>query len=153
MDIVTLYHMFMGSAIGVFLIQWLKNAKWFPWAQATGTKTANRIVAIILALFGATGVHYVWDPTAHTLLLTNLTVVGIVTALWHWFSQFVTQETLYQATANRNGVTNHLSVVAPVGTVGTIAPTPQEQKVLDAQKKVKEAQEELQKAQQEQKKP
>ncbi len=152
MDIVTLYHMFMGSAIGVFLMQYLKNAKWFPWAQATEAKLANRIVAIIVALFAATGIGHVWDPTAHTLLFTNLTVVGVATSLWHWFSQFVMQETVYQATANKNG--NGVKLTAPVGTVGTIIPIPQDlQKLLDAQKKVKEAQEELQKVQQEQKKP
>ena len=141
MDIATLWHMFMGSAIGVFLIQWLKNQKWFPWAQATGTKTANRIVGLVMSLFAATGIGHVWDPTNHTLMLTNLTVVGIATALWHWFQQFLAQETMYQMTANKV-----VPQMAQVGVVGTIIPA-QSQKVLDAQKKLKDAQDELEKLQ------
>ena len=115
MDIVTFYHMFMGSAIGVFLLQYLKNAKWFPWAQTAGTKYVNRAMAIIIAILSATGIGHVWDPAAHTLMFTNLTVGGIAIALWHWLQQFIMQETVYQATANKAA-----SQMAHVGSVGTI---------------------------------
>lgn len=101
MDAQVLWHMFISSAMGVALLQWLKKAPWFPFAKQVGTKKMNRVLAIILALFGATGISYVWNPQQHTLLLTNLSLWGVINALWHWIQQFVLQETVYQATANR----------------------------------------------------
>lgn len=101
MTVAALWHTFMVSAIGVFIVQKLKAAKWFPWAQQIGTAGANRVIAAIIALFGATGVTYVWNAQAHSLLLSGLSLVGIGTALWHWFNQFVAQEVMYQTTVNK----------------------------------------------------
>ena len=101
MEAQTIWHMFISSAMGVALLQWLKRASWFPWAQQAGTKTSNRVMAIIIALFGATGISYAWNPENHTLLLMNLSFWGVTNALWHWIQQFILQETVYQATANR----------------------------------------------------
>lgn len=113
-NLALIWHMFIASAMGVALLQYLKKAQWFKWAQVVGTRTANRVISIVIALCGATGVGHVWDPHAHTLLLTNLSLLGIVTALWHWLQQFVLQETIYQATANKNGYP------AQIGVTGTI---------------------------------
>jgi hypothetical protein len=103
MDVNIIWHIFITSSIGVALLQYLKAAKWFKWAQYVGTKNANRVLALIISLCSATGVHYVWNAKAGTLMLTGLTLTGIGTHVWHWAQQFITQETIYQMTANKNG--------------------------------------------------
>jgi len=114
MDVQTLWHMFIASSFGIAFMQYLKNAKWFPWAQQMGTKYANRALAIVVSLFGATGIHYAWDPQAHTLLLMNLTFWGIANSLWHWGQQFILQEFMYQASVNNR------TQFPRVGATGTI---------------------------------
>ena len=115
MDVQTLWHMFMASALGIALLQKLKSAKWFPWAEMVGTKTMNRVFGIAISLLGVTGVHYAWTLApdgSHTLMLTNISLWGIANATWHWFQQWIMQETVYQMSLNR--------LPAQVGVTGTI---------------------------------
>jgi len=100
-----IWHTFLSSAAGVALLQWLKKAKWFPWLQQVGTTLPNRIGAILVAIAGVTGIHYVYDPVGHSLLIPNFTWAAIGAGLWHWAQQFIMQEFVYQATSNKTAVT------------------------------------------------
>jgi hypothetical protein len=96
---------FTLSAVAVYLLQILKNAKWFPWLKAEAAK-ANRIASIILAFVGSVWTQWQWtaDPTTgtHTLIISGLSWAAVGLALWHWASHFAMQETIYRATSNRS---------------------------------------------------
>ena len=103
MDITVAYvwHTFITSALAVAALQKLKSASWFPWLTSESSTIIKVVFAVIAAITAATGVSYVWDPTAHTLLISGLSWSAIGTALWHFVNQFIAQETAYQATAAR----------------------------------------------------
>src|ERR1700758_4215039 len=76
-------------------LQWLKSASWFPVLQNEGTKVANTIAAVIAAAVAITGLDYTFDPTAHTLLISNFSLAMVATAVWHWATQYVIQQGWY----------------------------------------------------------
>jgi len=89
------------SGVVVFLIQWLKKSRHFPWITAEKTKLL-RALAVIGAAAGAVGIHYTWNPAAHSLTIENLTIAGIVGMAVALVKSFVTQEIIYQSAA-KNG--------------------------------------------------
>jgi hypothetical protein len=93
---------FTSSAVSVWLMQWLKNSKWFPLLKE-GQAALNRTAAVVVAFLSSLGVHFVWDGTAHTLLITGLTLSGIGAMAWHFINQMAAQETIYQMSVNKPG--------------------------------------------------
>ena len=88
---------FTTGALTVAAMNWLKGQPWFPLVQA-GKAKLNRSVAAFVALCGSLGIHFVWNPVDHSLLIQNLTLSVIGLSLYHWVSQMATQEVIYQAT-------------------------------------------------------
>ena len=89
------------GAVMSWILQALKNAKWFPILQQDGTKVANIIAAIISSGVAITGLTYVYDPQAHTLLIQNFGLALVANAVWHWLTQYVMQEGWYQVMFNK----------------------------------------------------
>lgn len=92
-----------SSAIFVMIIQWLKNASWFPLLQKE-KKFALRIASIIFAFLGHAGASYVWNPAARQLVLTIPTFWSVLVYLWHVTNHYALQEITYQAVLNKTVV-------------------------------------------------
>lgn len=86
------------AALISFVMAQLKKSRWFPWLS-TETAKANRIVAIVLSGFGALGVHIQFDHTAHTALITGLSLTAVLAGLWHWATQFAVTHGWFKATS------------------------------------------------------
>lgn len=84
---------FTTGALTVAAMNWLKGQPWFP-----GKAKLNRSVAAFVAFCTSLGVHFVWNGTEHSLLITGLTLSVIAGTVYHWASQMATQEVIYQAT-------------------------------------------------------
>ena len=67
------------SAMSVAVIQWLKNAKFIPFVTQHSTGI-NRALGWATALMSATGLHYKYDASNGTLILTGLTLTAIAHA-------------------------------------------------------------------------
>jgi len=102
---------FSATVCFVWAIQQLKKAKWFPLLEQKGQWLIKRGVSIIGAFFIHTSIGYVWNPTLDAngnrhLDLAIPTFAVMAVGLWHWFSQFVIQESWYQAAYNRFGLSS-----------------------------------------------
>lgn len=106
---------FTSSAIVVYAMQRLKQAKWFPLVQADRAKL-NRLFSIGAAAIGAMSVEWVWDPSVRSLTIHIPTLWVAIVGLWHWLNHYAMQETIYQATgarpANGNGKPTPVSTSA-----------------------------------------
>jgi hypothetical protein len=108
-----------ASAVFVFLLQWLKNSRWFPWISQE-TYKLNRVLAIAAAGLSAVGVNYQVvhpGPGDWTIAITGLTAAGISAAGVMWLKQFCVQELTYRmavkaVNSNGNGKTNGVAPVA-----------------------------------------
>ena|ERR1700678_2105555 len=94
---------FATSGLGVYFMQWLKGAKWFPWLTKETAKL-NRGASVVLAAITAWGISYKWSPQHASGVLGVLSVSIPTLAVfsmgaWHWAVQFVSQETIYRATS------------------------------------------------------
>jgi len=89
-----------GASVAV--INWLKASPYFP---SITQEKANllRILAVITSGIGTLGITYTWDPAAHSLTLTGLSIAGAFTAFIAWAKSFLFQEVTYQATRKTNG--------------------------------------------------
>lgn len=113
-----LFSHFTSAALVVYLIQVLKNAKWFPWLQAGGQIWAKRIVSILGALAAHTGISYAWHSIASTtggyqLVITIPPLPFIAEFVWRWAGQYVMQEGWYKMVYDKlsiPGVKNPLPV-------------------------------------------
>lgn len=85
---------FTSAAVVVYVLQLIKRSTWFPWLTIE-TKKANRIVAALGAAASALGVHFAFDMQAGSLLITGLTVTGVLHGGWHWLNAMAIQQTLY----------------------------------------------------------
>jgi hypothetical protein len=92
-----------AGAIAVFIIQLLKKWEAVPWISNL-TPRVNRLVAIVGAFCSAIGVHVAYSSVQHTLLISGLTLTGILGMGWVWVKQFALQEWIYQSAANRTKV-------------------------------------------------
>lgn len=106
-----LFSHFTSAALVVWIIQVLKNAKWFPWLQNEGQVWTKRIVSIFGALAAHTGINYAWH-TGGTLpsgvqyqLILNIPPLSILAQfLWRWAGQYVLQHGWYQLVYNKVSV-------------------------------------------------
>jgi hypothetical protein len=92
-----------AGAVAVFLIQKLKGWSALPWISRL-TPAVNRAVAILSAFLTAIGVHFAYSAVNHTLIISGLTLTGILGMVWVWIKQFALQEYIYQSAANRSKV-------------------------------------------------
>ncbi len=77
------------------LLKVLKYQKWFP-LMAQEAKVLNRIFAGFVAFVAAIGVHWTFDMTTGTMIITGLTMAGIAHAIWAWFEQFALQQGVFK---------------------------------------------------------
>jgi hypothetical protein len=92
-----------AGAVAVFIIQRLKAWSALPWISHW-TPKMNRAVAIVSSFLTAIGVHVAYSSVEHTLLISGLTLTGILGMMWVWLKQFALQEYVYQSAANRTKV-------------------------------------------------
>lgn len=94
------------SAVSVFVIQKLKQAKWFT-LITPDSKTMNTIASAVAAALAATGVHIAFASDTGTLTVTGLSMTTIGAGAWAWLKSFVLNEWIYQSTrqAGTPGVT------------------------------------------------
>jgi hypothetical protein len=92
-----------AGAMAVFIIQRMKNWSALPWITHW-TPMVNRAIAILSAFLTAVGVHIAYSSVEHTLLISGLTLTGILGMMWVWVKQFALQEYVYQSAANRTKV-------------------------------------------------
>jgi hypothetical protein len=89
-----------SAGILVFILQ---QAKRFSLLGGLGSWT-YRIISILWALVSTIIVSMEWSgnlANGGTLILVLPGLGGALVALWHWISQYATQEIVYQATAAR----------------------------------------------------
>jgi hypothetical protein len=72
------------------VLAYLKTAKWAPWFDAH-SKSINHIFLLISSAAGALGVHWTWDATNHSLIITGISAVAILHGLWEWTKQWTVQ--------------------------------------------------------------
>jgi len=92
-----------ASAVAVFVIQLMKRWSALPWITHW-TPRVNRVVAIASSFLTAIGVHIAYSSVEHTVVISGLTLTGILGMLWVWVKQFALQEYVYQSAANRTKV-------------------------------------------------
>jgi hypothetical protein len=92
-----------SGAVTVFIIQLMKRWSALPWITHW-TPKVNRAVAIIGSFCTAVGVHFAYSAVEHTVVISGLTLTGILGMAWVWIKQFALQEYVYQSAANRTKV-------------------------------------------------
>jgi hypothetical protein len=92
-----------AGALSVFIIQKLKGWSALPWISHW-TPMVNRAVAIGSSFLTAVGIHMAYSSVDHTLLISGLTLPGVLGMAWVWTKQFALQEYVYQSSANRTKV-------------------------------------------------
>jgi len=115
-----------SNAVVILIIQKLKSSKAFPWISSE-TKRLNTLLAYLGSLLAAVGVHASYDHATGTLVITGLTMMGILHGLWTWLQSYATQELMYQGFFNKpvtpsTTVTVDSKPAVSVETVGTVAP-------------------------------
>jgi hypothetical protein len=95
-----LFSHFTSAALVVWLIQVLKNAKWFPWLQNEGQIWTKRLVSIAGALAAHTGINYAWHSLAaasggYQLIVTIPPLQIVLQFVWRWAGQYALQHGYY----------------------------------------------------------
>jgi hypothetical protein len=115
-----LFSHFTSAALVVYIIQFLKKTKYFPWLQVEGQVILKRGFSIFGALVSNTGMAYTWHaaPTggSHILTLTIPPLAVMAVALWRFAGQFILQEGWYKVVYNKialPGVPNPLPAPEP----------------------------------------
>jgi hypothetical protein len=93
-----------SSGITVFVLQWLKNSKYFPWITEE-KMWLLRGLSGLAAAGTAVGISTTWNGANHELVIGGLTLTAVVAAVWAFAKQFVMNEMVWQATKSKNGTT------------------------------------------------
>ena len=88
-----------SSAVVVYAIEILKHSKWFPWLSEE-TPKLNRLAAVIGSFGAAVGIHFAYDAQNGALLITGLTVAGILHGAWHFAQQYALTQLAYDSAIN-----------------------------------------------------
>jgi hypothetical protein len=83
------------AIIAVGLIQFLKNAPWFPGVTKENPKI-NAIFGVLVAAACATGIEYHYDPVAGAFWVTGLKVAAIKSGLLGFAKQWALQQFLWK---------------------------------------------------------
>jgi hypothetical protein len=89
---------FTASAVIVFIGRVLEQ--WIP-ATAAFPSTLKRAVYWIIAALSALGVHAAFTSSTGTLVITGLTVGGMLGAAWHWIQSVALQEFVHRSTKEK----------------------------------------------------
>jgi hypothetical protein len=85
-----------GTAlIAALAIQALKNSGWATWFNRE-TGKANLFLSLVVAAIAQAGIHWTYDATAGTLVITGLTMAA-AHALYQTSLQFSAQHVWYKA--------------------------------------------------------
>lgn len=113
--------LFSSGALVVFLLQWVKKSKYAPFITAETAKL-NRAVAWLAAGGAAIGIRATFDPQAHSLLITGLSLG----AVWHgaaqWMHSIVMQEVLYAGVQIKDKLTAMGAPVQALAQAAVAAP-------------------------------
>lgn len=99
------------GTIGAGLLAYLKSAKWTPWFNKHSAKI-NHAWLVATSAIGALGVHYTWDATNHSLVISGLSLVTLGHAAWEWSKQWTVQYLV------------HRGAFGPVSVPGDAPPVP-----------------------------
>jgi hypothetical protein len=94
---------FGTGAFVVFLMQLMKKWSALPWISQW-TPRVNRAVAVLASFLSTIGIHTAYSSVNHTLLISGLSLTGILGMIVVWAKQFAYQEFIYQSAANRTKV-------------------------------------------------
>jgi hypothetical protein len=94
MDPSTLAPAAIAQALAVFIIQKLKQAKWFPWLTQNSA-LANRIVAYAIAIVSAAGITWQWHADQGQFVIGGLMWSTILQGLVTAGTGIVTNEVTY----------------------------------------------------------
>lgn len=92
---------FTMSAIIVTVINWLKASRYFPWITKEKT-TLLRLLSVLGAAATSVGITWAWNPAAHSMTITGLTLTAVLMLLWTVVKSFAMNEVVFQAT-KKNG--------------------------------------------------
>lgn len=82
------------SFIIVWVLQRLKQASWFPWLTAEKTN-ALRIIGVIASGLGAVGIGFHFSADTHELVISGLSLSGILSGGLSWVRSHIFQEGIY----------------------------------------------------------
>lgn len=105
-----LFSHFTAAALVVYIIQFLKNTKYFPWLKADGQIILKKIVSVGGALTAHTGITFSWHalgagPSGVHQFIVTLPAASVIAAfVWRWAGQWVMQEGFYQVVLNKVAV-------------------------------------------------
>ncbi len=81
------------SIITAYVIEWLKQQPWFPFAQANAL-WLNRVMSAIAALLTAGALHYTFAPNGDFTLHGN--IYTLIHTLWAVTQQYALQHVVYK---------------------------------------------------------
>lgn len=88
------------SAVVVFLLERLKRARWFPWLSAEKEKVTQWVAAALAAL-AALGIHTEFDATKGVLIISGLTVAGVLHGGFEVLRSLAFQELIYHGVVKK----------------------------------------------------
>ena len=92
-----------GAAV-VWLIQYLKNANWFPWLRID-TDVLSRIVAVVLAAASASGILIVYgwagETSTFTFSASGVTPAHVFQFIWSIATSLTIQELVYRTAVKK----------------------------------------------------
>jgi hypothetical protein len=78
----------LSAAMACAYVLWLmQKTKALPWITRH-TTGINAAVRAVLSAIATLGITIQWVPNAKQLIIGNLSMVGILYGLWHWFTQY-----------------------------------------------------------------
>ena len=93
-------HLTTGAVI-VYALEFIKRSN-LPFLTKD-TKTLNRVASGLLALVAATGIAWTYDQTS-TEVVIRFTLQGLMTGVWEFSKQYVTQQLIYDTAINSKAV-------------------------------------------------
>lgn len=77
------------------VMEWLKHQKWFPLLDKEA-KVLNRLFAVVASFIVAVGIHWTFDSSQGTLVITGLTLAGVGHGFIAWVQQYAFQQGSYK---------------------------------------------------------
>jgi hypothetical protein len=90
----------IGSLMA-YILQWLKQAPWFPILTEQSAKWWKVAVSAVVAALTAAGIDYSWEAASGTLILTGMTFDHVWNALIAFGVSFLSQHAAYEALINK----------------------------------------------------
>lgn len=88
-------HLTTGAMI-VYILEWLKRSRWFPWIS-DHQKTLQRVLSAGAAVVVAVGINWNYDPAMEggTLVIHGLNAQTVLAAVYEFLKQFMAQQVIY----------------------------------------------------------